>query len=559
MAPVNDGIWEVIQNEGGNSGIPVTAEEDPKSATLGRLAKGAFVQQLAPPVGSRHSTGRRLQFSKLSGGGPDKGWITTSHYTKDFVARNYDFEAKDLQPHVNEAPPPDVPSGSSRPFDIVVYGATGFTGTLAVEHLDAVLSSSGKRCSWALAGRTLAKLRALSARCKTKPPVIEAREDEELSKLAACTRVLLAAAGPYQRCGEAVVKACVEQGTHYVDVTGEIVWVHDIIKKYHAAARKRGVMVVQCAGQICTIDEINLYLLTQKLGALKHFREYFYQYGDTTGGTLDTNIATYQGMTNDGLKVLRNPFCLGGKRRGGMRAEDADCTVAEQDPLFPSLWLQTAYSTPTGSRILRRSSELFDEDDASGLRYGDELVVTIREGVASQRAAQQQIEMTKAPADVDSAKVIAASMVSGVMAGQAPKPGQGPPVATREMYYSEAFAVAESERGAFAHVRYTGPEAYEATAICCVSAAMTLAEEIDRLKPTTRGGVLTPAFAFHGSTFVERLQAHAFADRGGRKLSFKVADGKPSEDELKEAMKSKMKNASVGQADIFQGKYKKFE
>jgi len=430
-----------------------------------------------------------------------------------------------------------------------------------MEHLDAVLASRGGDaggCRWAIAGRSAARLKPLAARCKTGPAVVQASGPEEISKLAACCRVLLAAAGPYQRCGEEVIKACVEQGTHYVDVTGEVAWVREMVAKYHDAARKKGVMVVHCAGQICTIDDLSLYLLAQKLGPLKQFREYFASPGDMTGGTVDTNIDTFKNMTQERLQVMRDPFSLGGKRRGGVRPEDADCSEALQDTLFPSLWLYPAYSTTTGSRILRRSCQLFEEAPGDRLLYGEALTVTIREGCVSQQVAKKQIAMTALPPDAETAKVIASAMLSNVAGGRGPKPGQGPPPETRLMYYSDVYAVAEGENGSWAHVHYTGPEAYEATAMSCVTAALTLAEEGERLQPASRGGVLTPAFAMHGSSFVERLQAVSFGNGGGRRMTFEVRAGKPSEDEVKEVAKAKMKSVASTQADIMGGKLKAY-
>merc|ERR1712045_827648 len=103
---------------------------------------------------------------------------------------------------------------------------------------------------------------------------------------------------------------------------------------------------------------------------------------------------------------------------------------------------------------------------------------------------------------------------NAVKLGEAPEPGSGPPKETRAMCFSEAFAVAEGENGEWAYVHFTSPDAYEVTAIASVAGALTLIEEIDDLKP--RGGILTPAYAFHGSTWVDRLQERGFGNTGHR-------------------------------------------
>ncbi|CAJ1447770.1 unnamed protein product [Effrenium voratum] len=119
-----------------------------------------------------------------------------------------------------------------RPYDLVIWGATGFTGRLMVEHLDALVSSGETKgkLAWALAGRSEKRLRALAAQCKSGPAVLVAQQD--LEQVAAQASVFISAAGPYTQCGEAAVRACVLSRTHYVDVAGETVWLHQMIQRF---------------------------------------------------------------------------------------------------------------------------------------------------------------------------------------------------------------------------------------------------------------------------------------------------------------------------------------
>lgn len=452
---------------------------------------------------------------------------------------------------------PAAEQDSGRPYDIIIYGATGFTGRLMVEHLDALLSKRGATPHrWAIAGRSVDKLRAVAKKCRSSPDVIQASTREEISAMAGQCRVLVAAAGPYQKVGEAVVRACVEQSTHYVDVTGEAVWIHDMIERYHNEARRKGVMVVNCAAQVCSVDEINCYLLARKLGPLKQFREYFFQYGGTTGGTFSTSIATMEGMNAERFQVHSDPFCLGGHRRAGVRDEDQDCRTAEPDKLFPSIWQQPAYNGHTGSRVIRRTCQLFEERAGDGVAYGEALTVTIRDGAMNQRSAEQGVKAAGPLPSADVGVVVAGMMKGQLDRGEVPRPGEGPPPETRAKYFSDVYAVAEGENGQWAHVHYVGPEAYEVTAMCCVTAALVLVEEADKVNPQERGGIVTPAFALHGSTWIQRLQALAFANGSGRKMSFEEAEGKPSEESVKKALLDKTKNATMGQAEIMQGTLK---
>lgn len=444
---------------------------------------------------------------------------------------------------------------AGRDFDLLIYGATGFTGRLMVQHLDALLSEpKGPKLRWAIGGRDSKKLADLARTCKTSPSILIGASQSEVSQMAAKSRVVVSAAGPYQLCGEVVVKACVENGAHYVDVTGETIWVHDMIQRYHEEAKRKGVMIVHCSAQVCAIDEVNCYLLAKKLGPLKQFREYFFQYGGTTGGTFHTSLTTMEGITAERLKVMNDPFNLGGKRDRGVLPEEHDCSQAVQDPLFPSLWQQPAYNGHTGSRVIRRSVQLFEEEASAPIKYGKGLVVVVRDAATSKRAAEQGVQMAGPLPSVEAAAFVAKAMKQQRDMGQAPPVGQGPPAATRDQYYSEVFAVAEGENGEWSYVRFTGPEAYEVTAMAGIVGALVLAEEEDAVKPKLRGGVVTPAYAFHGSTFVERLEAKSFACGKGRKLRFEVHPGKPPEEDLRKAITDKGRSAAQGQADLMAGK-----
>eukprot|EP00931_Biecheleriopsis_adriatica_P073764 TRINITY_DN47991_c0_g1_i1.p1 TRINITY_DN47991_c0_g1~~TRINITY_DN47991_c0_g1_i1.p1 ORF type:complete len:539 (+),score=118.73 TRINITY_DN47991_c0_g1_i1:148-1764(+) len=452
-------------------------------------------------------------------------------------------------------------STQTRAFDIVLLGATGFTGRLMVEHLDFLLASPQPNIkhnvrrakTWAVAGRNAQRLAEVVARCKTSPEVLVAMSAHELAEVAKKCHVLVAAAGPYSVCGEAALRACVAAGTHYIDISGETPWMHDMIKCYHQEAKSKGIMVVHAAAQVCAVDELNCYLLADNLGPLKQFREYFFQYGGTTGGTFTTNIGTLEGMTEDRLRVFSDPFSLGGHRNCGQQPEDPDMVAASQDKLYPSLWLQPAYNSHTGARIIRRSCQLFEEYPC-GINYGAGLSVVIRDLASSKVAAEKAVAMNRPPPSVDVARAAASQMRQQVSQGIMPKPGAGPPKETRALYYSEVLAIGEAESGKWAHVHYTGPEAYEVTAMAAVTGALVLVEEESSVQPSSRGGVVTPAFAFHGSSYMQRLESVGFACAEGRRMEFKFCEGKPSEETVREAMLRKMRSAAQGQAELGKGK-----
>ena len=116
-------------------------------------------------------------------------------------------------------------ASSSRSYEVVVFGATGFTGKYTCEHIVSNLPTDLK---WAVAGRSAEKLQQLVKELQSAYPDRLAPEVEtasldksSLKKLAAKTKVLISTVGPYHLYGEAAVAACAESGTHYLDVTGE--------------------------------------------------------------------------------------------------------------------------------------------------------------------------------------------------------------------------------------------------------------------------------------------------------------------------------------------------
>ena len=137
-------------------------------------------------------------------------------------------------------------------FDVVVYGASGFTGRLVAEYLLEAYGTAGE-LSWAMAGRNLAKLegvrRELGADAVDVPLLVaDSNDRESLVRLAAQARVVATTVGPYALYGSRLVEACVETGTHYCDLTGEVHWMRKIIDAHHEAATRSGARIVHNCG-----------------------------------------------------------------------------------------------------------------------------------------------------------------------------------------------------------------------------------------------------------------------------------------------------------------------
>lgn len=136
------------------------------------------------------------------------------------------------------------PPLASRPYELILFGATGYTGKLCAEHTTTALPTD---LTWAVAGRSASKLQTVVDEIRPlnpdrKQPAIEecALEQDQLNALARKTKLLVNCVGPYSLYGEKVIRACAENGTSYVDTTGEVPWVLKMIRKYHEVAKETG-------------------------------------------------------------------------------------------------------------------------------------------------------------------------------------------------------------------------------------------------------------------------------------------------------------------------------
>lgn len=160
--------------------------------------------------------------------------------------------------------------GASRPYDLVLYGATGFVGQLTARYL---AEHAPDDCRWALAGRSrikLAQLRDALAvdhpRCAELPLVVATADDAEaLGELAGSTRVVATTVGPYLRHGEPLVAACAEAGTDYLDLTGEPEFVDRMFVAHDARARETGARLVPACGFDSVPTDLGVYFTVQHL------------------------------------------------------------------------------------------------------------------------------------------------------------------------------------------------------------------------------------------------------------------------------------------------------
>jgi short subunit dehydrogenase-like uncharacterized protein len=159
---------------------------------------------------------------------------------------------------------------SSRPYDLVLFGATGYTGGLTAEYL---AQHAPPQTRWALAGRSLSRLEAVRGRLAALNPacagiaLLEADVGDAgaMHRLAASTRVVLTTVGPYILHGEPLVAACAAAGTHYADLTGEPEFVDSMWLKYHEEAQRNGAKIVHCCGFDSIPHDLGAYFTVLQL------------------------------------------------------------------------------------------------------------------------------------------------------------------------------------------------------------------------------------------------------------------------------------------------------
>ncbi len=389
------------------------------------------------------------------------------------------------------------------PFDVVLYGASGFVGRQTVAHFAA--HAGGLR--WALAGRNRDKL--VAARTAAGPGaasagiiVADAADAAALDALANSTRVVLSTAGPFALYGSELVKACVARRTHYVDITGETPWVRSMIDLHHDRAARDGTRIVPCCGFDSVPSDLGAFLVEQQLESLGEkcvqVKAAFSLRGGFNGGTL----ASALNMLDEGqTRRMADPWLL--SPSGDERPVP---TPADQDPFSPvhdadfDCWLGPFFMGPVNTRVVRRSAAL--------LGYGPQFHY------------QEYLRFGKGAG----AALTAAGVSAGMMASQgalrlapvralarrfAPAPGEGPSEARMDKGSFRCALVGHGDRGARvrATVASRGDPGNRATTQMVCEAALALAQDESRLPGgKRRGGVLTPASAF-GDVLVQRLRA----------------------------------------------------
>ena len=388
----------------------------------------------------------------------------------------------------------------SAPYDVVLYGATGFTGRQAAAYF-AAHAPPGLR--WAVAARHEARLREIAA-ATGAPGVIVADSSDAASvdAMVRQARVLLTTAGPYAKYGAPVVAACVEHRVDYVDITGETPWVRDLVDRHHERAAADGTRVVPFCGFDSVPSDLGaLYVVehfrargkqTRRLGASFTMR------GGLNGGTLDTMLtAAEQGRLGELADVLLlNPPA---HRTEAERARSGDRRAVGYDA-DRRAWLAPFVMAAINTRVVRRSAALSAD---YGAPYGAAFVYEEAMELASRTSA-----WLAAGAVAGANALVQRGWGRRLARRFGPAPGEGPSEKTMDGGSFRVRIVGEADDGekVLATLKSAGDPGNRVTVYMLCESALALATERDRLPGApSRGGILTPATAL-GLPLLARLR-----------------------------------------------------
>jgi short subunit dehydrogenase-like uncharacterized protein len=379
---------------------------------------------------------------------------------------------------------------SGREFEVVMYGATGYTGRLVAAHLSKTYGAAGD-LKWAVAGRNAAKLDEVCAEIgapASLPRIIaDAADPASLEAMVKRADVIISTVGPYQLYGSPLVAACAAAGTDYVDLTGESNWIADMMAAHEAQAKASGARLVFSCGFDSIPFDLGVWFAEEE--AKKRFGAYAPRVrgrvrglkGGLSGGTLASGMATQAAAAKDPSinAVLADPFALTPGFKG---AEQPDGNTPYEDKVTGS-WVGPFMMAGINTKAVHRTNFLAGQPWGAGFQY-------------------DEMQMLDGPPGG------APPPGFNFGAGGLPKPGEGPSREERETGFYDILVIAEMADGRTLRASVKGDmdPGYGSTAKMLGESAVCLARDVPRA--TTPGGCWTSAAAMKGA-LIARLEKNA--------------------------------------------------
>jgi len=401
-------------------------------------------------------------------------------------------------------------ASTDRDLDLVLYGATGFVGRLVAEYL-AQHAPSDLRIG--LGGRSRERLQAvrdgLGAPAADWPLVVADSSDEPaVREMARRSRVVATTVGPYARYGLPLVRACAEAGTHYADLTGEVLFVRASADAVHDLARTTGARIVHSCGFDSVPSDLGVLLLHRKVtedgaGELTDTTLVARMKGGFSGGTIDSMRGQVDAMAADRSlrRVVVDPYALSPDRAAepDLPGERDSVQVFHDDRLGG--WLGPFVMASYNTRIVRRSNALQDWAYGPSFRYRElQGYGRGRRGALMARTATFGLGLVLAGMGNRFSRPLLDHLL--------PDPGEGPSEQARQAGFFRMRLTTRTTTGVqyLSTVAAQGDPGYTATAVMLGESAVALAEG-DNLPDAA--GVLTPATGI-GDALVDRLRRAGF-------------------------------------------------
>ena len=377
---------------------------------------------------------------------------------------------------------------SEREFDVVVFGASGYTGKLVAEYIQSEYGKSGS-VKWAIAGRNREKLEGIREELELSADLsileVDSNDQGSLNAMTSSTKCVLTTVGPYQLYGSNLVESCAKNGTDYVDLTGEPGWMYEMINAHKETAQASGARIVFSCGFDSIPFDLGVYFVQQaakdKFGKpAQHVRgRVKAMNGEFSGGTIASLGATMATLKKkpELIKVLANPFSLTEGFEGPAQLDDSKVLLDEK----LNMWVAPFVMAPINTKNIHRSNALLDHQYGEDFCY-DEMMIA---------------------GEGEEGKQIADAMTSANPMGgdNVPQPGEGPSKESREQgNYDVLFFADLGEESIEARVTGDMDPGYGSTSKMITESAICLIQDCSDLP----GGIYTPAPAM-GDKLIHRL------------------------------------------------------
>ena len=397
----------------------------------------------------------------------------------------------------------------NREFDVIIWGATGFTGRLVAEYILQKYGANGE-IKWAMGARNATKLEKVQEELgATEVPIViaDSQKMDTLQRMVKRTKVICTTVGPYAKYGSLLVEVCVQSQTDYCDLTGEVQWMRRMIDQHHETAKNNGTRIVHTCGFDSIPSDMGVYFLQKKA---KEMTGDFCQHiklrvkaakGGMSGGTVASlnNVLAEAEKDRSIVKVLRNPYGLNPQGLdSGDDVPDLQSVIFDKDA---DTWIAPFIMATINTKVVRRSHAL------SNFPYGKNFMYDEAMMMGKGFSGRVKGNMMLAGLGLVTAGK-SGSLWKKTVNRFLPKPGEGPSKTERENGFFKMLLIGKFSDGKIMQATVTGDRdpGYGSTSKMLAESAICLA--LDKNKTPEVAGVLTPSIAL-GDELLERLEKNA--------------------------------------------------